>query len=282
MNTIEITTKGFCPNGSGTGAWIAQLKSGEHQREISGISPETTSIRIQLEAITEALKALKVAGTYQILVKTNFPLVVQSMPNRASRWEQNNWLRDNGEAIQHADLWKQILDMSKRHNITWEKLAQDDEAILALQSKIDREIGDYFAQKQSSETAKLQSTGIVRTLIICTPSEKAIKIASEAIKRAIQAGETILLYKHKQDNEAKFIQLATKMLYEKFIIAASSENYIPSTWPRLTASDDKHCLDQAIELADKLVLVHDTHDSTVRYAHSAAEFLGKPTEFYQL
>jgi ribonuclease HI len=281
---IQITTKGFVPNGTGLGAWIAEFNSPERQRVINGVA-QSNSIRIQLHAIVEAIRVINQnsgSRSHDISIRTNYPLVVQSMPNRVIQWAENNWERDNGQKVQHADLWKELLAAHHQHKIIWEKLSQDDPQMLGFQGEIDKLIAEHLALEQASKTSSSPETGPVRTLIICTPSEKAIQVACQALTQAMNAGETILLYKHKQDNEAKFIQLATKTLYEKFIIAASAENHIPSTWPRLSAIDDKHCLDQAVELADKIILVHDLHDSTIRYVEASAEFQGKSCELHEI
>ena len=48
----------------GPGGWGAVLLAGPHRKEISGYEPQTTNQRMELTAIIEALKAVKVKGGY--------------------------------------------------------------------------------------------------------------------------------------------------------------------------------------------------------------------------
>ena len=59
MKKVTIYTDGACSGNPGPGGWAAVLISGEHKKEISGGSKETTNNIMELTAILEALKALK-------------------------------------------------------------------------------------------------------------------------------------------------------------------------------------------------------------------------------
>ena len=56
---IEIYTDGACRGNPGPGGWAALLRTGEHEREISGAEPLTTNNRMELTAVIRALEALK-------------------------------------------------------------------------------------------------------------------------------------------------------------------------------------------------------------------------------
>ena len=56
---IEIYTDGACRGNPGPGGWAALLRSGEHEREISGAERLTTNNRMELTAVIRALEALK-------------------------------------------------------------------------------------------------------------------------------------------------------------------------------------------------------------------------------
>jgi ribonuclease HI len=56
---IEIYTDGACRGNPGPGGWAALLKSGTHERELSGAEALTTNNRMELTAALRALQALK-------------------------------------------------------------------------------------------------------------------------------------------------------------------------------------------------------------------------------
>ena len=54
MTKVTIYTDGACSGNPGPGGWAAVLIAGEHKKEISGGSKETTNNIMELTAILEA------------------------------------------------------------------------------------------------------------------------------------------------------------------------------------------------------------------------------------
>ena len=59
VKVVEIWTDGACSGNPGPGGWGALLRSGEHEKELSGGEVLTTNNRMELQAAIEALNALK-------------------------------------------------------------------------------------------------------------------------------------------------------------------------------------------------------------------------------
>jgi len=57
--TVEIFTDGACSGNPGPGGWGVILRSGAHEKELSGFSPDTTNNRMELLAAIRALESLK-------------------------------------------------------------------------------------------------------------------------------------------------------------------------------------------------------------------------------
>ena len=66
MKKIEIYTDGACKGNPGPGGWGAVLRSGAHEKELSGRDPATTNNRMEMTAVIEALKALKAPSEVQL------------------------------------------------------------------------------------------------------------------------------------------------------------------------------------------------------------------------
>lgn len=102
---VIIYTDGACSGNPGAGGWGAILKYGEHCKELSGsASEQTTSNRMEMTAVIEALKALK----YPCLVRlhTDSQLIVNTM---TLKWKRNA----------NRDLWSEIDRLSQIHQIEW-------------------------------------------------------------------------------------------------------------------------------------------------------------------
>ncbi len=56
---IDIFTDGACSGNPGPGGWGAILRSGAHEKEISGGEKQTTNNRMEMTAAIRALQSLK-------------------------------------------------------------------------------------------------------------------------------------------------------------------------------------------------------------------------------
>src|ERR1700753_2110689 len=59
MTNIELFTDGACSGNPGPGGWAAILRSGGHERELSGGKAHTTNNQMELMAVIEGLRAIK-------------------------------------------------------------------------------------------------------------------------------------------------------------------------------------------------------------------------------
>ena len=59
MAGVEIFTDGACSGNPGPGGWGAILRSGGHEKELSGGEQATTNNRMEMTAVIEGLRALK-------------------------------------------------------------------------------------------------------------------------------------------------------------------------------------------------------------------------------
>jgi ribonuclease HI len=59
VTEVDIFTDGACKGNPGPGGWGAIVRSGAHERELSGGEPLTTNNRMEMTAAIRALQALK-------------------------------------------------------------------------------------------------------------------------------------------------------------------------------------------------------------------------------
>lgn len=115
--TITIYTDGSSLGNPGPGGWGAVLIYGKHRKELSGGFRLTTNNRMEILAVIEALKALNSKERYNVKLHTDSSYVVNSMTKGwIEKWQAKNWIK-KGKPVINTDLWKQLIEEAKKHNI---------------------------------------------------------------------------------------------------------------------------------------------------------------------
>lgn len=115
MPKIEIYTDGACSGNPGPGGWGVLLKSGGHYKELCGGEEETTNNRMEMQAVIEALKALK--KTSDVKLYTDSKYVLQGITEWLPGWKAKNWKTASKKPVKNQDLWQEIDSLVKEHNV---------------------------------------------------------------------------------------------------------------------------------------------------------------------
>ena len=115
-HTITIYTDGGCINNPGPGGYGVVIKNGKRTKELSGGYRLTTNNRMELKACIVALRDLKKSSS--VLLYSDSKYVVDGISKGwAERWRSNNWMRNKTEKAINPDLWQQLLDLCKKHDV---------------------------------------------------------------------------------------------------------------------------------------------------------------------
>lgn len=121
MRHVTIATDGACKSNPGIGGWGAILIFDDDlKEEISGGELLTTNNKMELLAAINALKFLNKFNC-KFLVK----FIVDSMYLKngitlwVKNWERNGWKTSSGGSVKNVELWKELIDLSKLHEIEW-------------------------------------------------------------------------------------------------------------------------------------------------------------------
>ncbi|WP_342628637.1 ribonuclease HI [Nguyenibacter vanlangensis] len=117
LSLVEIWTDGGCKPNPGPGGWAALLKFRGSEREISGGAAETTNNRMELTAAAEALEALK--RPCRVVLHTDSEYVRNGITRWHTGWVRRNWRNAAGDPVANMDLWRRLLDVSARHEVSW-------------------------------------------------------------------------------------------------------------------------------------------------------------------
>lgn len=121
MKEVIVYTDGACSGNPGPGGWGAILMSGTHQKEISGFEGHTTNNRMELTAAVKALEALKEPCNV-ILHSDSAYLVNTFKQGWLTKWQLNGWKTSNKGPVENQDIWKKLLELTGKHNVTWVKV----------------------------------------------------------------------------------------------------------------------------------------------------------------
>ncbi len=121
MNTLDIYTDGGCHSISGMGGWAAIIYDDSKPTEISGHETNTTNQRMELRAAIEAMKYVDESS--QVRLFSDSAYVINGMNQQWHlKWEKNGWKNAKKKPVENPDLWKELVELSRKHSIKWVKV----------------------------------------------------------------------------------------------------------------------------------------------------------------
>ena len=121
MDDIILYTDGACSGNPGPGGWGAILFFGDIKKELSGGKKETTNNVMEITAVIEGLKALK--RPCNVKVYSDSAYVVNAFEkNWIDSWIKNNWRTSNKEPVKNKELWIELYDLTRIHNVQFIKV----------------------------------------------------------------------------------------------------------------------------------------------------------------
>ena len=117
LTHVEIATDGACKGNPGRGGWGAIVRSGAHEKELSGSEPHTTNNRMEMMAVIRALEALK--RPCHVTLSTDSRYVMDGMTKWMHGWLKNSWRTADKKPVKNADLWQALWAAAKPHRIDW-------------------------------------------------------------------------------------------------------------------------------------------------------------------
>ena len=117
MTQVEIFTDGACKGNPGPGGWAAIVRSGAHQKEISGGEPLTTNNRMELLAAIRGLEAL--SRPCSVDLYTDSIYVRDGITKWIHGWKRNGWKTADRKPVKNVELWQELIDAAAPHRVEW-------------------------------------------------------------------------------------------------------------------------------------------------------------------
>lgn len=116
LKEVIIYTDGACSGNPGPGGFGTVLIYQEHRKELSGGFRDTTNNRMELMAIIRGLNELK--NSCHAIIYSDSKYVVDAIEKGwVEKWRKNGWMRNNKDKAMNVDLWKQLLELMRRHEV---------------------------------------------------------------------------------------------------------------------------------------------------------------------
>lgn len=117
MKKIEIYTDGACRGNPGPGGWGVLLIYEGIKKTLYGGAQDTTNNRMEMQAVIEALKALK--SDCEVSLYTDSKYVMDGINKWLPGWKKRDWQTSNKKPVKNKDLWE-ILDIATQsYKIEW-------------------------------------------------------------------------------------------------------------------------------------------------------------------
>ena len=119
MNAIDIYTDGACKGNPGPGGWGVLLKSGDTVKELFGGENPTTNNRMEMQAVIEALGALKRPCAVTLHVDSQY--VLKGITEWLPGWKAKGWRTAAKQPVKNVDLWQKLVALvaGGGHKIEW-------------------------------------------------------------------------------------------------------------------------------------------------------------------
>ena len=114
---IIIYSDGGSDPNPGIGGWAAVLRSGRHEKVLSGNDPNATNNRMELQAAIEGLKALK--ERCQVDLTTDSVYVKNGITTWLEGWKKKGWKTAGRKPVKNVDLWQALDEQNQRHDVEW-------------------------------------------------------------------------------------------------------------------------------------------------------------------
>jgi ribonuclease HI len=118
MPLVIMATDGACKGNPGPGGWGVVIRSGAHEKELSGGETPTTNNRMELMAAIRGLEALK--RPCRVTLMTDSRYVMDGLTKWLPGWLRNGWRTSAREPVKNADLWQELIAAAKPHRIDWQ------------------------------------------------------------------------------------------------------------------------------------------------------------------
>lgn len=110
MKEVTLYCDGSALGNPGAGGWCGILSFGSKQKILTGGEKMTTNNRMELKAVIESLKALKMPCVVHLYSDSSY------VCNGINQWLEN-WQVKQFKNVKNVDLWQSYIEVSSSHKV---------------------------------------------------------------------------------------------------------------------------------------------------------------------
>jgi ribonuclease HI len=120
---VDIWADGGCSGNPGPGGWAFVLTGPSLDLRRSGYNPDTTNNRMELLAVSEALRELARQPALRglgVTVTTDSQYVQKGITQWIRAWLANGWRTSGKKPVKNADLWRELWALCRERPVAWQ------------------------------------------------------------------------------------------------------------------------------------------------------------------
>ena len=118
---VKLYTDGACSGNPGPGGYGAILIYKGVEKEIAGAELNTTNNKMEIMAVIKGLEMIK--EPCNVTVYSDSAYVVNTIQmGWLDSWRKNNWKKADKSKVKNIELWEQLIELMKVHNVTFVKV----------------------------------------------------------------------------------------------------------------------------------------------------------------
>jgi len=114
---VILYTDGGCSGNPGPGGWAYILKHPKTGKELerSGGAPESTSNRMEMQAVIEGFKAIKQPTSVEIVTDSKYTGLglTEWMP----KWKMRGWRAAANKPVKNLELWQELDRLTQGYTV---------------------------------------------------------------------------------------------------------------------------------------------------------------------
>ncbi len=120
--SVEAWADGGCSGNPGPGAWAFVLRGPDAEVRRSGSQRETTNNRMELAAVSEALREVDAHPAWRglpVVVTTDSQYVQKGITSWIHSWIANGWRTSGKKPVKNAELWRELHELARNRQVRW-------------------------------------------------------------------------------------------------------------------------------------------------------------------
>jgi ribonuclease HI len=117
---VILYTDGACSGNPGPGGYAAIIVNDGKELEVSGYEANTTNNRMELRAVIEGLKKIKLHSNVRLVSDSTY--VLHGLNSWLEGWKKKGWRTSGNQPVKNKDLWQELDSLKANYQLELVKI----------------------------------------------------------------------------------------------------------------------------------------------------------------